>query len=98
MSFFTIEAVYTSAVNETITVKKPFDSHVHFRRGEMLKAVVPITAEKFFSAIVMPNTDPPIETTEQALEYQKEILAAVPAYSGVLQNTIRFEPLMTFYL
>ena len=39
----------------------------------------------------MPNTDPPIETTGQAAEYKKEILAAVPAGNS-------FEPLMTFYL
>ena len=77
--------------NDLITIRKPFDSHVHLRRGAMLKAVVPITAEKFYSAIVMPNTDPPIETLEQAVEYKKEIMAALPAGSS-------FNPLMTFYL
>jgi dihydroorotase len=49
----------------------------------------------------MPNTEPPIETVEQAAEYRKEILAAVN-HSSVLQNTridgTAFEPLMTFYL
>lgn len=77
--------------NQTITIKRPFDSHVHLRRGATLKAVTPITAEKFYSAIVMPNTEPPIGTVEQAAEYKKEILAALP--SG---NT--FSPLMTLYL
>ena len=74
-----------------ITIKKPFDSHVHLRRGAMLRAVTPITAEKFSRAIVMPNTEPPIETCEQAAEYKKEILGALPR-----GNT--FEPLLTFYL
>ncbi len=56
----------------------------------------------------MPNTDPPIDTAEQAEEYKKEILAAIssPASerSNVLQNVrtsekkLVFEPLMTFYL
>lgn len=83
---------------ETITIKKPFDAHVHLRRGAMLRAVTPMTAAEFGRAIVMPNTEPPIETVEQAAEYKKEILAAVP-YSSVLQNTrIDFEPLMTLYL
>ncbi|OGG49485.1 hypothetical protein A2763_04145 [Candidatus Kaiserbacteria bacterium RIFCSPHIGHO2_01_FULL_54_36] len=77
--------------NDSITIKKPFDAHVHFRRGAMLRAVAPISAQKFSAAIVMPNTDPPIETIEQAAEYKKEILAAFPA-----GNT--FNPLMTFYL
>lgn len=76
---------------DTITIKKPFDSHVHVRRGATLRAVVPITAEKWYAGIVMPNTDPPIETAEQAEEYKKEILAALPE-----GNT--FQPLMTFYL
>src|SRR3989338_2370962 len=64
----------------------------------MLRAVVPITAERFASAVVMPNTEPPIDTVEMAAEYKKEILAAIP-YASVLQNTsIAFEPLMTLYL
>ncbi|MDO8481792.1 MAG: dihydroorotase [bacterium] len=77
--------------DKTVTIKKPFDSHVHLRRGATLKAVTPITAQKFYSAIVMPNTEPPIGTVEQAAEYKKEILAAVPAGTP-------FEPLMTLYL
>ncbi len=76
---------------QTITIKKPFDSHVHLRRGSVLRAVTPITAAKFHAAIVMPNTEPPIETLTQAMEYKKEICAALPTGSA-------FEPLMTFYL
>lgn len=83
---------------QTLTIKKPFDSHVHLRQGAMLKAVAPITASKFSAALVMPNTDPPIETVAQAVEYKKEILASL-SYSSVLQKTaIAFEPLMSFYL
>jgi len=78
-------------MTDTITLKKPFDAHVHFRRGAMLRAVVPHTTRTFAGAIVMPNTEPPIETVEQAAEYKKEILAAVPAGQT-------FNPLMTFYL
>ena len=76
---------------DTITIKKPFDSHLHLRRGATLKAVTPYSAERFGRAIIMPNTEPPIETVEQAAEYKKEILGALP--QGFL-----FEPLMTFYL
>lgn len=39
----------------------------------------------------MPNTDPPIETTQQAADYEREICAARPPGSS-------FQPLMTFYL
>jgi dihydroorotase len=89
---------------ETITLKRPFDSHVHLRRGATLRAVTKYTALRFGRGIIMPNTEPPIETVEQAAEYKKEILSAVSNHSSILQNTridsvaAKFEPLMTFYL
>lgn len=76
---------------DSISIKKPFDSHHHLRRGATLRAVTPIAAAKFSKAIVMPNTEPPIDTVELAAEYKKEIMAAVPKGNS-------FEPLMTFYL
>ncbi len=81
-------------MSDTITIKKPFDSHTHLRRGTTLRAVTPYTTKRFGRAIIMPNTEPPIETVEQALEYKKEILAAVPENPPAGG----FEPLMTFYL
>ncbi len=62
----------------------------------MLRAVTPITAQKFGRGIVMPNTEPPIETVEQATAYKKEILAAVQ--TAQLPVNEPFEPLMTLYL
>jgi dihydroorotase len=76
---------------ETITIRMPFDSHVHFRRGAMLRAVVPHTTRRFCGALVMPNTEPPIDTAEMAAAYEKEIRAAVPAGEP-------FIPLTSFYL
>src|SRR3989344_5357309 len=78
-------------MNDTITIKKPFDSHLHLRRGAVLRAVTPYSTKRFGRAIIMPNTEPPIETVAHAVEYKKEILSAVPAGET-------FEPLMTFYL
>ena len=82
---------------DTITIKKPFDSHLHVRRGSTLRAVTPISGEKFMGAIIMPNTEPPIDTTEMAAEYEKEIRAALPAQAGIPAGN-SFKPLMTFYL
>src|SRR3989344_7893163 len=76
---------------DSITIKRPFDSHTHFRRGAVLKAIVPYATERFWGALVMPNTEPPIDTTEMAAEYEKEILAAVPSGQS-------FKPLISFYL
>ena len=77
-------------MTDTITIKKPFDAHVHLRRGAILRAVTKYTAKAFDKAIVMPNTEPPVDTLDAAIEYKNEILAA-PGVGN-------FEPLMTLYL
>jgi dihydroorotase len=74
-----------------VTIPKPDDWHLHLRDGAALRAVVGFTAARFGRAIVMPNLQPPITTTELAGAYRARILAALPAGS-------RFEPLMTLYL
>jgi dihydroorotase len=74
-----------------ITLTRPDDWHLHLRDGEALNAVVAATARQMGRAIIMPNLNPPVTTTEQALAYRERILAALPEGS-------RFEPLMTLYL
>jgi len=75
----------------TLTITRPDDWHLHLRDGEMLAAVAPDTARQFARAIVMPNLDPPVTTTEQALAYRRRILDVVP-------EGLNFDPLMTLYL
>ncbi len=74
-----------------ITITRPDDWHLHVRDGEPLATVVPHTAVQFGRAIIMPNLKPPVTTAQQALDYKRRILAAVPA-------GVAFEPLMTLYL
>jgi dihydroorotase len=74
----------------SLTIRKPDDWHVHFRDGDVLKAVAPYTAAQFKRAIVMPNLVPPVTTAKMAADYRARILAAT-AESG-------FVPLMTCYL
>lgn len=74
-----------------ITLRRPDDWHVHLRDGAMLKAVVPPSARQFARVIVMPNLNPPITKAEDALDYRKRIMAAVP-------EGLHFTPLMTSYL
>ncbi|QIQ86645.1 dihydroorotase [Erythrobacter sp.] len=78
-------------MTDTLTIRRPDDWHLHFRDGEVMRAVVPYTARQFARAIVMPNLTPPITTTEMAAAYRDRIRAAVP-------EGIAFEPLMTCYL
>ena len=74
-----------------LTLTRPDDWHLHLRDGAVLAAVLPHTARRFARAIVMPNLDPPVTTTEAARAYRERILSALPIGTP-------FEPLMTLYL
>jgi len=74
-----------------VTLIRPDDWHLHLRDGDQMRAVLPDTARRFARAIVMPNLQPPVTTTDSALSYRGRILAALPA-------GMKFEPLMTLYL
>ncbi|HHM04457.1 MAG TPA: dihydroorotase [Gammaproteobacteria bacterium] len=76
---------------QTLTLARPDDWHIHLRDGAALATTVPHAARQFTRAIVMPNLQPPVVTTEQALAYRARILAALP-------DGANFEPLMTLYL
>lgn len=76
----------------TITITRPDDWHLHLRDGEQMRAVLPHSARQFARAIIMPNLNPPVVTTDMALAYRARILAALPA---TMQT---FNPLMTLYL
>jgi len=75
----------------SIEIVKPDDWHVHFRDGEILKAVIPETTRHFARAIVMPNLVPPILNRHDAINYRKEIQNSIPKKDN-------FTPLMTVYL
>lgn len=80
-------------VAERVSIGVADDWHHHLRDGHALQMTVPMAARSFRRVIVMPNTNPPIRTVDEALAYKQRILAAVPeAYSAT------FEPLMTLYL
>jgi dihydroorotase len=74
-----------------LTLTRPDDWHLHVRDGAALRDVVQHSARQFARAIIMPNLQPPVTTTAQALAYRERILAALPANSD-------FQPLMTLYL
>jgi dihydroorotase len=76
---------------DTLTLRRPDDWHVHLRDGAMMAAVLPFTARQFARAVVMPNLAPPVTTMAAAEAYRARILKALPAGSS-------FTPLMTAYL
>ncbi len=75
----------------TLALRRPDDWHLHVRDGAALRAVIGFTAARFARAIIMPNLDPPVTTTQLALAYRQRILEALPAGAA-------FQPLMTLYL
>lgn len=79
------------STQDTLTLLRPDDWHLHVRDGAAMATVVPHTARQFGRAIIMPNLRPPVTTTEQALAYRDRIQATVPA-------GVNFTPLMTLYL
>src|SRR5437660_2967059 len=79
------------AMTTRITIRKPDDWHLHVRDQEMLKAVLPFTAQHFGRAILMPNLVPPVRTTADAVAYRARVMAALPPGS-------KFKPLLTCYL
>lgn len=85
------EEIQSASAIKCITLRQPDDWHLHLRDGDILKAVLPATAEVFARAIVMPNLAPPVTTLELAKAYRERILAALPSDS-------EFTPLMTCYL
>lgn len=80
-----------AATAPTITMRRPDDWHLHFRDGNMLKAVAGETARHFARGIIMPNLVPPVVRGAEAAAYAERIRAALPEGSS-------FTPLMTLYL
>lgn len=76
---------------QTLTLTRPDDWHLHVRDGAMMQAVLPHSARQFARAIIMPNLQPPVVSTAQALAYRQRIVCALPA-------GLDFQPLMTLYL
>lgn len=76
---------------DQITLRKPDDWHLHLRDGNALASVLPYSAAQFRRAIIMPNLQPPVTTTEKAKAYRAFILENLP-------KTASFDPLMTLYL
>jgi len=54
----------------SVTIPRWFDRHLHVRDGEMLKAVLPCTLnQRAIGAIIMGNLKEPTSTIERARAY-----------------------------
>jgi dihydroorotase len=73
-----------------MTITRPDDWHVHLRDNEVLVDTVRDISRYNGRALIMPNTVPPITTTELAIAYKDRIMSAQPRE--------QFTPLMALYL
>jgi dihydroorotase len=80
-----------AAPGTRITIITPDDFHHHVRQGVKTAHVLQHASPRFGRCLIMPNTSPPVTTTEQALEYKQHVLKSLPVNS-------KLEPLMTLYL
>jgi dihydroorotase len=71
-----------------IVLDTPIDMHLHLREGDMLKTVLPYSANQFAAAVIMPNLIPPVDNKERLESYRNEIL----------QNSENFTPLMNLFM
>jgi dihydroorotase len=78
-------------MQQSLTLRRPDDWHLHLRDGAMLAAVLPFTARQFSRAIIMPNLVPPVTDVASAVAYRGRICEALPRGAD-------FTPLMTCYL
>lgn len=76
-----------------LTIRLPDDFHHHCRDGLKTATVLQHACPRAGRCLMMPNTNPPITTTEMALEYKAHILKSMPEGSFP-----HFEPLMVLYL
>lgn len=73
----------------TLQLNSPVDMHLHFRDGELMRAVVPETARAFVGAVAMPNLVPPVDQLDRLRSYRREIIAAA--------GDVPFEPFMPLF-
>jgi dihydroorotase len=78
----------------TIEVNRFSDLHVHFREGEMLKLVAPMTAQYCDYALSMPNLTPPSDNIERLIRYREELEGAFDGKCKPLMS-VKLLPWMT---
>ena len=71
------------------TLDRPLDMHIHFREGDMLKLVAPLSGHTFSGGVIMPNLVPPVDNQDRLLSYREEVEAGL--------NGEIFEPYMTLF-
>ena len=83
----------TAEEGTKLTIRLPDDFHHHCRDGSKTAAILKHSAPRFGHCLMMPNTKPPVTTTEMAMSYKAHIMTSMP--EGNFEN---FKPVMVLYL
>jgi len=74
---------------QQVILNSPLDMHIHFREGEMLNTVAPLSAATFAGGVIMPNLAPPVDHLERLLAYKTAVSQAISPHT--------FQPYMTLF-
>ena len=74
----------------SFSLHSPLDMHIHFREGDMLRRVAPLSAQTFAGGVIMPNLVPPVDNLDRLERYEREVREAVDGHA--------FEPYMTLFM
>ncbi|KAA3664940.1 MAG: dihydroorotase, partial [Chloroflexi bacterium] len=74
---------------QEIILNSPLDMHIHFRDGNMLNTVAPLSAETFAGGVIMPNLVPPVDNLDRLIGYKTAVCAAIKHHT--------FTPYMTLF-
>ncbi|EOQ99329.1 Dihydroorotase [Wallemia ichthyophaga EXF-994] len=80
--------------SDHIRVESPADFHCHLRQGDMASLVTPLVpAGGVETCLVMPNTQPPITSTDMAVNYRSQLESLAPEVQFVM--TLYLSPALT---
>lgn len=84
----------------TVEIPSPCDFHVHLRNGFMLEHVAKFSDEQFGLVLIMPNTNPPLDTPVRLHDYRREVALhlkkARPLYTFKLTAETKPEEVIFF--
>jgi dihydroorotase len=74
----------------SFSLSSPLDMHIHFREGDMLRLVAPLSAKTFAGGVIMPNLVPPVDHIERLNTYEEAINEAIAGHI--------FQPYMALFM
>lgn len=91
-------ATAAAVIGTRLTIRLPDDFHHHCRDGATTAAVLVHATQRFGRCLMMPNTKPPITTTDMAMAYKQHIATSLLSISSNSNNSPHFQPLLVLYL